>query len=117
MTELVKRGEDRQILDQFRLKNPITERFNIVQNTVRRARLAWRLLRDPRVSLWAKAIPVGILLYMISPLDLIPAFVTGIFGVVDDIVLLTFGLDFFFRMVPDDIILEHAHQLGFGEGG
>lgn len=117
MTELPISREDRQILDQFRLRNPLTERFNFVQNMVRRVRLALRLMRDPRVSLWAKAIPVGIVLYMVSPLDIIPALVTGIFGVVDDIVLLTFGLDLFFRQVPEPILLEHARALGFGGEG
>ncbi|HPV07734.1 MAG TPA: DUF1232 domain-containing protein [Aggregatilineales bacterium] len=117
MTDLATTPEERQILNQFRLRNPLTERFNFVQSMVRRVRLALRLMRDPRVSLWAKAIPVGIVLYMVSPLDIIPALVTGIFGVVDDLVLLTFGLDLFFRQVPEPILLEHARAMGFGGEG
>src|SRR5690606_41259389 len=80
MTELPISREDRQILNQCRLRNPLTERFNFVQNMVRRVRLALRLMRDPRVSLWAKAIPEGIARSTVSPLVILPALGTGAFG-------------------------------------
>lgn len=116
MSDIIRRDDD-PVLSQFRLRNPLTERFNMFQGLWRRIRLAWRLVRDPRVKLYVKAIPVGILIYIISPVDLMPVFVTGLIGVVDDVILLTLGLDLFFRLVPDDVLLEHARALGFGEQG
>lgn len=115
MPDIIKRDDD-AILSQFKLQNPVTERFNMFQGVWRRIRLTWRLIRDPRVNMFTKAIPVAILIYVISPIDLLPVFVTGLFGVVDDVILLTLGLDLFFRLVPDEILLEHARALGFNGG-
>lgn len=115
MSELATR-DDNAILQEFKIDNPLTSRVNMFRSIWRRIRLTWRLVRDPRVGLLSKAIPFGILVYIISPIDLLPVFLTGLFGLVDDVVLLTFGLDLFFKAVPDDILLEHARELGFGEG-
>ena len=106
---------DTSVLKQFRTPNPVTERLNLAKGVWRRVRLTWSLMGDPRVRLAAKAIPVGILIYIVSPVDLVPTFIAGIFGVVDEIVVATIGLDLFFRLVPDDVLLDHIHELGFDQ--
>lgn len=113
MTELATRDDDATLLQQFKTENPLTSRVNMFVDIWRRLRLTWRLVGDPRVKLLPKMIPVGILLYILSPIDILPALVTGVFGLIDDVVLLTFGLDMFFRFVPDDVLLEHARDLGY----
>jgi uncharacterized membrane protein YkvA (DUF1232 family) len=47
--------------------------------------LTWRMLRDPRVAPYAKVLlPVLALVYLISPIDLIPDMILGL-GQVDDL--------------------------------
>ncbi|MBC7224259.1 MAG: DUF1232 domain-containing protein, partial [Anaerolineae bacterium] len=55
---------------------------------LRNARLAWRLLRDPRVSPWVKlALPGVLLVYLLLPLDFIPD-LFPILGQMDDLAVL-----------------------------
>ena len=43
-------------------------------------RLGWRPLRDPSVPAWSKLIPIGTVLYLLFPLDLIPDVTVHIHG-------------------------------------
>jgi len=47
-------------------------RFKILPQLWRTGRLALRLVRDPRVPLAAKAIFVATVVYIVSPIDIIP---------------------------------------------
>jgi uncharacterized membrane protein YkvA (DUF1232 family) len=68
--------------------------------------LTWRLLRDPRVSLWAKVIPALGVLYVLSPLDFIPDFIF-VFGQLDDLGILITAMRIFESVVPSYITEEH----------
>jgi len=81
---------------------------------LRQSRLAWRLLRDSRVPGWVKVIPIGGLLYLLSPIDLVPGFILPGIGQVDDLVLLLLALKAFVDLSPPGIVREHLEQL-FGE--
>jgi len=59
-------------------------RPGMLRSLFQQARLAVRLLREPRVPLLLKAIPVLALIYLISPLDLIPDILPGL-GQLDDL--------------------------------
>lgn len=78
-------------------------------------RLAWRLLRDPRVSAVKYALPLFAVLYVISPIDPIPDFLLGI-GQVDDLgilvalVLATTRL--LPKLAPAWLVAEHRADLG-----
>jgi uncharacterized membrane protein YkvA (DUF1232 family) len=72
--------------------------------------LTWRLLRDPRVPVLTKAIPVGALLYVLSPFDLIPDFILGL-GQIDDVGLLLAAIRFFETAAPEDVVREHKDAL------
>ncbi len=69
-------------------------------------RLTWALLRDPRVPLWAKAIPVLGIIYVLSPLDFIPDVIIGL-GQLDDLAIVLGGMRLFASVVPADIVEEH----------
>jgi uncharacterized membrane protein YkvA (DUF1232 family) len=75
------------------------------------ARLYWRLLRDPRVSIWPKALLVIGVLYVLSPLDLIPDVFLGI-GQVDDVVVLLVLFRLFIYLCPADIVRDHVRRIG-----
>lgn len=70
-----------------------------LRSLAERARLAWRLFRDPRVPLWTKAIPVAALLYLVWPLDIVTDLVPGL-GQLDDITLLLVAAEAFVRLCP-----------------
>jgi len=82
------------------------------QDTLNRARLTWRLLRDERVSISFKAIPIFAIIYVLSPIDLIPFFP------IDDIAIVLFAMQIFIDSVPEAVVNEHRRALGIAlEGG
>jgi uncharacterized membrane protein YkvA (DUF1232 family) len=69
-------------------------------------KLITRLMRDPRVPPRQKAVLVLLIVYLASPVDLIPDFIPGI-GQLDDLVLAAFALDGILNHVPEECIREH----------
>jgi uncharacterized membrane protein YkvA (DUF1232 family) len=78
---------------------------------IRQARLAWRLLRDGRVPSWVKVIPVIGLVYLVSPIDLLPDWVLPGLGQMDDIALILLALKMFVDLSPPGVVGEHMHDL------
>ena len=83
------------------------KRLAVIWTLVRSdARLLWLALRHPQAPLWLKLGTAGVLLYLISPIDLIPDFIP-FFGVLDDIVLVPLAIRFLLKHLPafirDDI--------------
>lgn len=68
--------------------------------------LGWRLLFDRRVSGSAKMIPLLVIFYILSPIDLVPDVLLP-FGVVDDLSAFLLGLQMFIRSAPRDVVDEH----------
>ena len=80
------------------------------------ARLSWHLLRDARVAPVLKVIvPLVILLYLISPIDLIPDFLLGV-GQLDDVgvfgAALLISIRLLPRLAPATVLSEHLQALG-----
>ena len=91
------------------------ESISLWASVVRRFSLGWRLLWDPRVSLWTKLAPFFTILYIISPLDFIPDVILGV-GQVDDLGALLVGLELFIRLTPEAIVTQHLQAMGFNVG-
>ncbi len=72
-----------------------------------RVRLVVRLMRDPRVPLYLKAVPIGALLYLVFPLDLLPDLALGL-GQLDDLGVLLVGLETFIALCPRHVVEEHV---------
>lgn len=68
--------------------------------------LGWRLLFDRRVSGSAKLVPLLVILYILSPIDLVPDVLLP-FGVVDDLSAFLLGLQMFIRSAPREVVAEH----------
>jgi len=66
------------------------------------------LLRDERISRADKAILAGTILYVISPLDIIPDFIPFI-GQVDDAYLIAISLLRLLNRAERNVVLEHWH--------
>jgi len=84
---------------------------NVFQDTVLRIKLIVKLLGDRRVSPWLKILPIAGVLYLISPLDLIPDVVLPPIGELDDIAILWLTNHFFIELCPPEIVREHVKKL------
>ena len=73
-------------------------------------RLAWNLLRDPRVPFVNKLIPAIAILYIFSPFDIALDFIP-ILGQLDDVAVVLLGAKLFVRSVPEALVLEHKNKL------
>jgi len=73
--------------------------------------LTWKLLLDKRVPFWMKALLALPLIYVLSPIDLIPDFIIGL-GQLDDLGIVLLGMRIFESLVPDYIVAEHRAAIG-----
>ena len=94
----------------------LARRLQMVRLLWRHGRLAWRLVRDPRTPLLPKLILGASLLYVLSPLDIVPD-VVPVLGQLDDVAALALGLELFFKYVPDGLRREHEAALGRTQDG
>ncbi len=76
-----------------------------------RVKLIWRLLKDKRVNPFLKLLPIGALIYLVSPLDIIPDIALPVIGVLDDAVVLWLGATLFVSLCPDEVVQEHTDAL------
>ncbi len=70
-----------------------------------RARLVLRLMADKRVSPLAKLLPVGALVYLFVPTDLLPILPF------DDAAVLWLASTFFVELCPPGVVQEHMEAL------
>ena len=70
------------------------------------AHAAWLAARDPRTPWYARAFGLIVTAYALSPIDLIPDFIP-VLGLIDDAVLIPFGIWLFLKMVPEGVFEEH----------
>ncbi len=66
------------------------------------ARRLWRALRHPHAPMWLKLGTVGLLIYIVSPIDLVPDFIPFL-GIADDLVLVPLGVRFLLSKLPAHI--------------
>ena len=66
------------------------------------ARQLWRALRHPAAPTWLKLGAVLIVLYVLSPFDLVPDFLPVI-GIVDDLVLVPLAIRWLLKRLPPEI--------------
>ncbi len=66
-----------------------------------------RLLREPRVPIFSKAVAVAGLAYVVSPVDAVPALFFGPIGLVDDLVVVAAALSAMLNRVHPDIVRLH----------
>ena len=86
-------------------------RLRVLRELLKTGKLALRLVRDPRVPLYAKVVPGLALLYALSPLDFVPDVIPGL-GQLDDLAALAAGLSLFIRLCPPEVVEEHEVALG-----
>lgn len=73
-------------------------------------RLAWRLFWDRNVNTSTKLIPLLAVIYVLSPIDLLPDIIPAL-GVTDDVGVFIVALDFFIRSAPENVVRRHRDIL------
>jgi uncharacterized membrane protein YkvA (DUF1232 family) len=61
---------------------------------------------DPRVPWYVKALAIGVAIYALSPIDLIPDFIP-VLGLLDEAILLPLVIKLMVRLIPPEIMAEH----------
>ena len=72
--------------------------------------LAWRLFRDPRRRRWRRGVMPVVLVYLASPIDVIPDFIP-LLGQLDDLLVLAAGLGLVLWLTPSYVIEDHLGEL------
>ena len=86
-----------------------TSQGGVLKDLLMKVKLIGRLMADRRVSPWIKLLPVGAIVYVISPVDLI----MGIPGLdaVDDLAVLWLGTTLFIELCPPEVVAELSGEL------
>jgi uncharacterized membrane protein YkvA (DUF1232 family) len=85
-------------------------RFKLFGQLWKTGRLALRLARDSRVPMTAKLVLGGTLLYLISPIDVVPDWLP-LAGQADDIAILLAGLNMFIKACPRRLVDEYSGKI------
>ncbi|AOY91323.1 hypothetical protein BKK79_05435 [Cupriavidus sp. USMAA2-4] len=88
------------------------KRFSALLTLVRRdGRLLWHALRHPDAPAWLRPATAGLVLYALSPIDLIPDFIAGL-GLVDDVVLIPLAVHFMLKRLPPHVLRQAEARAG-----
>ncbi len=83
----------------------------VIRDFVLRVKLLVRLIRDRRVSFWLKLIPLAGIVYLVSPIQLIPDLLLPVIGEVDDVAILYLTNALFVELAPKNVVREHVRAL------
>ena len=78
-------------------------------------RMVFKLLRDPNVPIYLKALPFAAVLYLIWPIDLIADIIPGL-GQLDDLTILLVGAKVFIELAPPEVVSRHLNALREKDG-
>jgi uncharacterized membrane protein YkvA (DUF1232 family) len=78
------------------------------------SRLAWRVIRDRRLRPGHRALVLGGVAYLMSPIDLIPGIIP-LLGQMDDLAVTLWALRTALRRLPPEIAAEHLAACGVTE--
>ena len=69
-------------------------------------------ISDPRIKWYIKMLLLLIVAYVVSPIDLIPDFIT-VLGCLDEVILVPIAISFIVRLIPSEIFNElNANEQG-----
>jgi uncharacterized membrane protein YkvA (DUF1232 family) len=76
--------------------------------------LARAVFTDSRIPVVTRIVAVALVLYLASPIDLIPDFIP-IAGLFDDLLIVMIGAGFVLRTIPRKVIEEHVDRFEYIE--
>ncbi len=81
--------------------------FAAVRNII----LCWRLLWDPRVSGFAKLVPIAAALYAVSPVDVLMDWSLPGIGVLDDAAVVLTAVRVFPLLAPKHVVADQIYWM------
>lgn len=75
------------------------------------ARMLWHALQHPQSPSWLKWSTLGLMFYVVSPIDLIPD-VIPIIGLMDDIVLVPMAIRWLLKKLPAHVRHDVEQKMG-----
>lgn len=81
------------------------EKGGVISGLIYQVTLIFRLMRDPRINPLLKVLPIAALIYLLTPIDLVPI------NPLDDGLVLWIGGALFIALCPSDIVQEHKRNL------
>jgi uncharacterized membrane protein YkvA (DUF1232 family) len=105
---------DKQLKDSYNTNSPINKAINLVALLPDLLHLNIKLLFDGKVAAEKKGAILGAIIYVISPIDLIPDIIPA-FGWLDDLIVITVGLNGLFDETKDEYIRKAVHKYWAGE--
>jgi uncharacterized membrane protein YkvA (DUF1232 family) len=82
--------------------------LRLLSHPLKYSRLVLRLLMDRRVPLRLKALLVGAVAYVLSPIDVAPEILIPLLGVADDVAILLLAVHTLLTRAPRQVVEEHA---------
>ncbi len=93
------------------------KRLSVIWSVVRGdAKVLWHALRHPESPPWLKLGVAGLVLYLVSPIDLIPD-VIPVIGLVDDLVIIPLAIGFLLRQLPAHVRADARRRAGLVTDG
>jgi uncharacterized membrane protein YkvA (DUF1232 family) len=83
----------------------------LLQEIIRQIKLIWLLLKDKRVNIFLKVLPVISLIYLVIPFDFVPGIALPVIGALDDAAVVWIGTALFVGLCPPEIVEEHMDSL------
>lgn len=98
-------------------RSVVQQQGGVLKEFIKQARLVGRLIADPRVNSLLKLIPVASIIYLISPIDLLPGMAVPVVGALDDAMVVWLGTSLFIELCPPDVVQEHRDTLNGNSPG
>jgi len=96
---------------------PKNKKSYSVSEILSQFKLVWQLIRDPNVSSLVRfGLPLIGLIYLISPIDLLPDPILGL-GQLDDVAVLLLLSQLLVSLAPDDLVNKYRQATGAEAGG
>jgi len=88
-------------------QNETSKRPRTLSELFENAQVAWKLIRDPRLSPWIRfGLPLLAGAYLLMPIDIIPDVFVGL-GQLDDLAVIWIAMQLLLRLAPDDMVSQY----------
>ena len=88
-------------------QNETSKRPRTLSELFENAQVAWKLIRDPRLSPWIRfGLPLLAGAYLLMPIDILPDAFLGL-GQLDDLAVIWIAMQMLLRLAPDDIVTQY----------
>ena len=76
--------------------------------------MLWRGFLHPVTPFYLKAMMVGVVVYLVSPFDIVPDFFLGL-GLIDDVLLIAFAVNWMVNRLPREVFEQPRRGANFDD--